>query len=77
MFFVSPPGESLFFVSPKKSNPKKSDPSRSCFLRSSENCCRSDATSMSRSHSNALPVHLPTIFFQCSESSHGNSRCRE
>ncbi len=61
----------LFFASPKKSSQKKGDPNRSCFLRVSGNCCRSDATSMSRSHSNALPVRLTPFFLQCSGNSYG------
>jgi hypothetical protein len=48
-----------------------------CFLRASENCRRSGATSMSHRHSNALPVRLPAIFFQCSAKPKGGERQKQ
>jgi hypothetical protein len=54
----------------KKSSQKKGAPIRFYFLRASQNCCRSDATSMSRRHSNAPPVRLTPTFFQCSNRDH-------
>jgi hypothetical protein len=62
----SPAGEFLFFVFPKKRNQKKVHPMASFLLRASENCRRSDAASMPRSHSNKPPVCLTAVFFQCS-----------